>query len=1034
MLRDMKKLLGQKGSMMVEALAMLGLISMVTPVLYKKSAERTSELQDINTATQMRTLSKALDDYIQNNYVELSQQSSPSVTVADIEDYLPYGFNTDDSKMFSGYTFAIKKSGDANYPTLTGIVTANLRDSKTPAIRTAKVASMIGANGGVVRGDEVQGVQGGWSASTGDLDATVNDGDIVAISSNAVTASSGVSSEEVLYRTSSRGKAYNTMSTSIYMANNPIEEINKLIVSADDATGNGLVIGTGTDAANPANLTVKGAASVVQQITGTGGINVNNGAVTLQGNAASELSTSAGNLTVKSTAGKLDMAGQNADLKATAGSLIMSGSSNASLAANGGNLSLSGSKDAELKASGGALTMSGSTSATTSSGTAKLTLTKDATAELTSPNTTVTGTTEAVTKSGNAKLTLTNTGAVADLTGTATTVTGTTTATLKGGTGTITATNSNIAISGNTKVTGTFEGTSSGTIAGDFKANATNLQSTSAGFTASGIAGSAAAANAKTKAIGGLLTDNMYITSNAYIGGKLSVDNLDVVDTFRAGKYGTGTANTDYQLLASTTEVKVRSNDFAVQTTGGSERIFADDTKARIGNTNASNLAYIEANTTDKTITAESDNFALREDRLIISPNASTSFTDTTSDSGTTLAEDAVSSSGVALYRKGIIQLPRNASKTAPVGYIKADRLVGNDDDGLTGDTALNPYNAHVKSGNVGNLPTGTTKEKGLGTGMYDKYQINPAYTSMMHDIKLTSRGGARLSDILPDFINKGIYVLDNTYQEDGNGWDGIGVAADGTISDAPGNCPDANCMTTPWMGFIPAPQCPPGYAKVVTIHPIRWKMADVLSVTPGTYSDVNSAITGILKGKDASGHSKYNYTNFNSLFLSVTNPNDSTYETIPVSAAADTEHKHVLQGSPLNYQINTWLNTTVSGIIGGNGATTGNLDTFLGWHALMGFLYSGNMYQDFVKAISDKSVTGLIVWNLFPVYYQELSAVADTYCYFERDTTYVAWQDSTLVDTDYDQINNFRTGYNNKPSGYVGRLNDPKLKYTDPW
>ena len=56
MLKKLNSLLGQKGSMMVEALAMLGLISMVTPVLYKKAAERTTELQDINTATQMRTL------------------------------------------------------------------------------------------------------------------------------------------------------------------------------------------------------------------------------------------------------------------------------------------------------------------------------------------------------------------------------------------------------------------------------------------------------------------------------------------------------------------------------------------------------------------------------------------------------------------------------------------------------------------------------------------------------------------------------------------------------------------------------------------------------------------------------------------------------------------------------------------------------------------------------------------------------------------------------------------------------------------
>ena len=77
-------------------------------------------------------------------------------------------------------------------------------------------------------------------------------------------------------------------------------------------------------------------------------------------------------------------------------------------------------------------------------------------------------------------------------------------------------------------------------------------------------------------------------------------------------------------------------------------------------------------------------------------------------------------------------------------GYIQLDRIVGNRD--WDGD----------------NLPT-----SGGGT-VYDRFQVNPAYTSVMHDIKLTTRGGARLSDILPDFINKGIYVLDNTYKEAG--------------------------------------------------------------------------------------------------------------------------------------------------------------------------------------------------------------------------------------------------------------------------
>lgn len=1007
MLRDMRKLLGQKGSMMVEALAMLGLISMVTPVLYKKSAERTSELQDINTATQMRTLSKALDDFIQNNYVELSKETNPSVTIADVESFLPYGFNTADSKMFKGYSFSIKKSGDANYPTLTGIVTANLRDVNTPAIRTAKVASMIGANGGVVRGSDVQGVQGGWSATTGDLGTAVKDGDIVAISSNAVTASSGVSSEEVLYRTSSRGKAYNTMSTSIFMADNPIEEINKLIVSSSSATGEGLVIGTGTNAANPANLTVKGAASIVQKITGTGGIGVTDGAVTLQGNAASELSTSAGNLTVKSTAGKLDMAGTTADLKATNGDLTMTSSSNASLAASGGKLTLTGRKDADLKATTGTLTMSGADKAVTESGSSKLTLTKDSSAELAGTTTTVTGSTSATTQSGTAKLTLTSTGATAQLEGTTTTVKGTTTTTVQGGNAKIVASGSNIAINngvtgGNTTIYG------GGTITGNFKATS-NISSYGSNQS---IAAGSYTGNVRTIIDNNLGTDNIYITNNAYIGGKLSVDNLDVANTFRAGISGTSVT-----FYADKDNVLAKTDDFAVQTANGANRIISNANNVRIGANSGSNIAYVDIDlSADKIVTAKGDLVHVEANELLIS--------DTTNPQNTAISDVPTLESdmkrGVHIYRQGIIQLPRSQSSNLETGYILADRLVANVDTGLA---ALDPYKAHG---------TGATGSTASNKVQYDKYQVNPAYTSVMHDIKLTTRGGARLSDILPDFINKGIYVLDNTYKENGKGWDDIkpkdGQTNLSLLSSFNGtdglDCGgDANCMTTPWMGFIPAPQCPPGYAKVVTIHPIRWKMADVLSVSAGTYSSVTAAINGSLKNN-------YTYENFNKFFLSVTDPDWATYETSSETAAADTAHKHTLNGAPLNYQINTWLNTTVSGTIGGSG----NLSAFLGWHALMGFLYSGDMYQEYLTAMGQSGLSGKIVWNLFPVYYQELSAVADTYCYFERDENFVEWQDKNLIDTKYDQISHYRSGYDNKPKDYVDRLNDPNLKYNDPW
>ena len=47
---------------------------------------------------------------------------------------------------------------------------------------------------------------------------------------------------------------------------------------------------------------------------------------------------------------------------------------------------------------------------------------------------------------------------------------------------------------------------------------------------------------------------------------------------------------------------------------------------------------------------------------------------------------------------------------------------------------------------------------------VYNKFRLDPAYVSVMNDIKLTSRGGANLSDILPNYVLKSIYTLTNQY------------------------------------------------------------------------------------------------------------------------------------------------------------------------------------------------------------------------------------------------------------------------------
>ena len=204
-----RKSTSQKGSMMVEALAMLGLITMVTPVLYRKAAERTTELQDINVATQMRMVSSAVDDFIKDNYNEIGESHAGDVfTLTEdeqeqLDKYLPYGFNTQSSRLFDDFNVSVRKrtvidKNNKEHHIYTTAVLAPLREDIT-MMRSSKIASMIGANGGVYRrvgdGDNymLEGVQGAWSADPSDYDFSgdIKEGSLVVISNEAIGSARG---------------------------------------------------------------------------------------------------------------------------------------------------------------------------------------------------------------------------------------------------------------------------------------------------------------------------------------------------------------------------------------------------------------------------------------------------------------------------------------------------------------------------------------------------------------------------------------------------------------------------------------------------------------------------------------------------------------------------------------------------------------------------------------------------------------------------------------------------------------------------
>lgn len=409
-------------------------------------------------------------------------------------------------------------------------------------------------------------------------------------------------------------------------------------------------------------------------------------------------------------------------------------------------------------------------------------------------------------------------------------------------------------------------------------------------------------------------------------------------------------------------------------------------------------------------------------------------------------------------------------------GYIMANRFVSNAD----GVSVPAPYT-------VG----GTTGAE--NSGAYDQYMVNPAYTSVMHDIKLTTRGGARLSDILPDYVLKGVYNLINDRKESNSETKASGMGS----------------WAHPYIGIVPYASCPPGYVNMATVIPISFNMGqagDLIKASAMSRDGLHGTrdrwvvnpysrqVPIVQDGKDiaypglhefsswvfnttGNGGSSFIdefapvkksriegwYWGFNAVHPDNTgSTTDSKVNTdtgggtqdglyIPWTYQEDLGSEEKVVAEALYFQQNTWLKTSID-----------PRSDHHGWNAYMGFLYdvkdwtggpdSGAIHQNEAPVRSNynegrgnqnttdvDNLPGEYVWNLFPIPTNTLEGHATVYCYFDRQA-FSSWGDG-MVDQ-IDQLGSltsssnvgFRELYEKPDSNYTKRLNDPTLKYTDPW
>jgi hypothetical protein len=912
--------LTQKGSIMIEALALLGLITMVTPVLYRKAAERATELQDINIATQLRMISNAADNYVKDNYSTIAGKHGNATVFT-----LTEGVTLDANRLFSSYDIGVRRNvvtdqlGNNHDIYTTGVLGA-LAENFT-MMRSSKIASMIGANGGVYRkadgssNGEVVGVQGIWNAELKDYNlASVNprNGSLMVISSDAISSARGdVGSDQALYRVAAGGDK-NKMQTTLSMGGNPIAQVTNLVASAGNIT-----IG---DSSNASNLIVQGTSNLKGAVTAGSGVTVSGG-----------------------------------DLKVTSG-----------------NTSL-----------GGTLGVTGTTTLNNTLTVAKATTLKD--------KLDVSGATTL-----NDALTVAKATTLNDTLG----VKGATTLGSTLNVASDTSVGGKLGVTSDTSVGGKLDVTGNTTVGGSATVN--NTLTVGGATTLNGSLGVSGATTLNALTVNGVATfnnnvdlnGNLHVTKNdGYVWADWLYANKGIkVGPDHNGSYFTLTGSMANVNVSESIALTTGDSTMSMNKNGSWEMKGKSSTLSSDG----SYLKYASSATTSADMRIDDSGFALSKSGTSVGGAAAVT-------APTTLASSLNSNASVSISRDGIIEVA--APTSALNGYIKARRLVS--------DIPYPQEDAFQKEGTDGNS----------GSKPYDYYQVNPAYTSVMNDIKLATRGGARLSDILPDFINKGIYVLDNTYTVNAtaNGYPTISNGKAGSIAE----CTNSSCVASHWLGFVPTPQCPRNYARAVTVNPIRWRMSEVFAV----YNAENWSTTPPTNYKEIVTGSQFSQN-----FARVVDPKQAAFVLSDSYGSETATHTHSPEkGWPLTFQTNTFLNTSLQQ----EGSTVSN---FQGWHILMGFLYRPGQYRTVLNDIGVSVNDTEIYWNVFPVYAQTMAGFATVYCYFNRhplqsgSTTLRnwTWGDSGPVDT-YDQLNSFRSGFN-RSSKWNAVVNDPTLGYTDQW
>lgn len=747
----------QRGALMVEAIALLGLMTMISPMIVRQTAERTTEMEDVAVAGQMKTIKDSLENYIRSDYTNLipnpPQQAEfqKNIEASKLAPFLPASYIDSGAirgnKLAEGFDVGVrgfctekqnKSTGKIEDCTLgascectrykiVGMIVSK-SDTEIPDKRAARVASMLGADGGYMRTKEVVdaisttpegaagamkkvlGAQGMWEVDDIDKYVTGTDATKGGRIAMSTVFSSGLSAD-YLYRKHVNG----------------IPDANSMFTDLDMG-GNGACTDTSGDGKcnrinNAGGMEVVGGRLIVREKNGASGEDQADGT----GDALARIALGVNTASMQVKQGVAISAGTAPAAVPGDGSIVLSGSNNITADAAGdfsaqGNTVEMQTRDGNLRfaAGDGAIAMEAYDAASGATDPTSQIAMNSAQADIKAPTVTATATGGDLELKSDTNDVVVSAANLLNMSGADVELAASNELTVRS--------DQNITVEAEQEMT-------LATGSGDLLINSgknLNLSATEAarvdapqialdtGYAQLTMGSSSAGNDDQGSSTSGSPSIHPYSLSK--IVGGLTVDSANdkALTISDAGKASVVLQKQGLTIHAST-----------------------DKAAGMIqGNTFGKN---------DITIAATAD----RGGVIALGSNEYEHSIELVGKTGTVHAgvfepKNIANASGT-LFKP--VRNMRNAIFDATGKYTGDDPLKSKpdaDDDTfgtiVSDATGSKTYNVH-----------------GGDTSM-NKFRVNPAFTSVMNDIKITSRGGARLSEALPNYILKGIYDLNNTY------------------------------------------------------------------------------------------------------------------------------------------------------------------------------------------------------------------------------------------------------------------------------